>query len=245
MSGDCDGLNEQQLIKQPQAVSLLNTSNKYRKVSKGFDFLAPVYDSAVSLFFGDSIYKSQIFFLEKLGSRKSILILGGGTGKLLAELEKHQQPSRICYVDISAQMIRKAKKRVLSGSVSQTLPIEFICGSYPDIPPGHTFDLIITPYVLDCLEGAELSALMTCLGERIAADGKWLFTDFNIPSSRFTRIYSKIATRLLYLFFNTVCGLNVRKLPDFSKEFDALQFQVDQEKDFCSGLLTTKIYSRP
>ncbi len=219
------------------------TKDKYIKTKKGFDFLSPFYDFSVRLFFGNSLDKSQFFFLKELGPCKSILVFGGGTGKILPVLGDCQLPEKVCYVDLSEKMIAKAKKRPRVRSSNGFASVEFVCGSFADIPADSRFDLIITPYVLDCLVEPELFAGMQLLKEKLSTKGKWLFVDFNIPKKGPARYFSWISIRMLYFFFNIVCGLGGRNLPDFSSNFEILRFKLDAEKYFCSGMLTAKVYS--
>jgi tRNA (cmo5U34)-methyltransferase len=222
-------------------ISISSVIEKHRKTKRGFNLLAPFYDFLVRLFFGNSLHKSQSWFLNELGPRKNILVFGGGTGQLLPELGIYQKPARICYVDISEKMIEEAAKRIDPRSASR---VQFICGSYTDLPANEMFDLVITPYVLDCFDGDELTTLMNILGERVSEDGKWLFVDFNVPADGAVGFWSKLTIGTLYWVFNLVCGLGIKKLPDFSKEFRERRFLADSTKDFCSGMLTAKIYSR-
>jgi len=216
--------------------------NELRK-KRGFDFLSFFYDFSSRLFFGNYLLKSQTYFLPQLKKCNSVLIFGGGTGKILAELLKQNIESEYTYVDISSTMINKTKKRV--DGFSQTQNTNFIEGSYLNIPADKKFDLIITPYVLDCFSEEELIIVMNTLDSKLNKDGQWLFTDFNSPQNGLMKTAAGIITRTLYFFFNMICGLGVTRLPDFEKEFSRLNHSVLKEKYFLKNLLVSKIYARP
>jgi tRNA (cmo5U34)-methyltransferase len=54
------------------------------RVARGFDRLAPFYDSLARLIIGKGIKQSQLHFLNHLrGQNQGVLVLGGGTGWIL------------------------------------------------------------------------------------------------------------------------------------------------------------------
>ena len=195
--------------------------NEIRK-KRGFDFLSFFYDFSSRLFFGGYLFKSQVHFLPQLKKCDSVLIFGGGTGKILIELLKKDIGSHYTYVDISPTMISKTKKRIEKFSTVGN--VNFIEGSYKNIPSDKKFDLIITPYVLDCFSEKELTTAMNTLDSRLNKGGEWLFTDFNVPQNSPMKTVAGMITRTLYFFFNMICGLGVTKLPDFEKEFFRLKY---------------------
>jgi tRNA (cmo5U34)-methyltransferase len=53
------------------------------RVARGFDRLAPFYDSLARLIIGKGIKQSQLHFLNHLRDKTKLLVLGGGTGWIL------------------------------------------------------------------------------------------------------------------------------------------------------------------
>jgi ubiquinone/menaquinone biosynthesis C-methylase UbiE len=218
--------------------------NSLKRKKQGFNLLAPYYDGLVSLFFGRQLKASQAFFLNKLPPAHSILVFGCGTGSFLRDLEKHHQAERICCVDISERMIASSRSLINKEFPQRLVAYTFICGSWSDIPPEVTFDWVITPYVLDCFQGTDLLRVIQGLGERLTPDGKWLFTDFHVPKKGFFKWYALLVIRILYAGFQLICGLGIKRLPDFETFFSQCHLKAEYEKYFCRGLLTSKIYSR-
>src|SRR5882757_6738706 len=150
---------------------------KSKRIRSGFNFFAPFYDFFSFLFFGNSILKSQIYFLPQLGKCKTALVFGGGTGKLLMELIKQDVAENYCYVDISDKMISKSEKRLKKNFPEKINAVNFICGSADAISANEKFELVITPCVLDCFNDEELSEVMSGLNSHLKAEGEWLFVD--------------------------------------------------------------------
>ena len=198
--------------------------------ARGFDGLSPFYDLIASSFSFNTIWRSQAYFLSHLGNYSSVLILGGGTGRILQEMMKRSVSDNYVYVDCSAKMIKRSRRRVKDDP-----RVHFICGTEDDIPPGKNFDLIVTPYVLDCFNEKQLGRVMKVLDARLSPGGKWFFTDF---------VKKGIITRSLYLFFRATGAVEVKSLPDFEKQFELFGYRTEAEKYFLGRLLATRIYSR-
>ena len=207
------------------------------RLIKGFDFLAPFYDVLVKLFFGHSILKAQTHFLSEIKNVKTVLIFGGGTGRLLLECLKINNKANYCYVDISPKMIKQTKQKTSHTNV------KFIIGSYNEIPKQY-FDIIITPFILDCFRHNELAdQVVSMLKIRLAPNGKWLFSDFNYSKkSTVANIFSRITIRFLYFIFNIICGLEIIKLPDFKQAFKQNSLVRTKHQEFRNELLASSVY---
>lgn len=208
------------------------------RISGGFNRLATVYDFLVLLTFGNSLLKAQFHFLPEIQKANTILIFGGGTGKLLDRCLQLNPTAHYSYVDLSSHMVEKAKSRCGNNNV------QFICGTEKDIPQEQNFDIILTPFVLDCFNQTELSVTITKLKEHLCSSGKWIFTDFHIPHHRLWSIFARILIILMYCFFNAFCSLGVWKLPDFQSAFGANNLQVVSESYFRKGILCARVYSK-
>lgn len=194
------------------------------------------------MLFGKSVFNSQVFFLSRFSRPKSVLILGGGSGRLLSALILQSMPEHIWYIDLSEKMIQKARERIARDAPSYLDRIDFICGSTKNLPAAPTYDLIITPFVLDCIPHAELDGVMNSLRAVLRPGGCWLFSDFYIPEKGFGRIRAKLITQILYLFFNLVCGLGVWHLADFDARFRKIDLRQVECRYFRAGLLSSKLY---
>jgi ubiquinone/menaquinone biosynthesis C-methylase UbiE len=218
----------------------VSSARKPERIRKGFDRLSPAYDLLARLFFGRSLLRSQFHFLSRVPKARNALILGGGTGRILEELLKMEKADRYHYIDISPRMIAKARER----TTGRNGRVTFTCGSYTDLGK-QPYDLVITPYVLDCFTDEELPAVVGAITAASAPGAHWLFTDFNIPVTGGMRFLSRLVVRALYFLFNLVCGLGIKKLPDFSLHFSRSEWTAQAQAVFLRGLLITRVYSRP
>ena len=80
-----------------------------------FNFIAPFYDVLARIVFGNAILKAQTTHLSEINENDQVLILGGGTGKLLEHIPFCD---RVDYVEKSEKMIRIAKRRLVNRSVN-------------------------------------------------------------------------------------------------------------------------------
>jgi ubiquinone/menaquinone biosynthesis C-methylase UbiE len=152
--------------------------------------------------------------------------------------------SPIYYVDISEKMIRLARERLREKAPEFEQSVHFICGSVSDIPEGIQFDLIITPYVLDCFAEKELPGVLKILTDTLNEKGIWLFVEFNVPGKGPQRAFAKTVIFLLYVFFALCCGLKQKGLANFHSFFQKLPLEATGQKTFCHGLLIACIYRR-
>jgi len=112
-----------------------------------FDRVAPVYDTLARFVFGRNMHRAQTVFLKDIAPGGHVLILGGGTGWLLAELLSLNPNCKVLYIDASIRMIEMARRKTVGSS-----DIVFIHGTEKSIPPGLTFDAIITHFYLDLFD---------------------------------------------------------------------------------------------
>lgn len=219
-------------------------SSLTREKKRGFNLIAPIYDFCAQLAFFGGLYRAQSHFISSLTPSKKTLIFGGGTGRILIELIENSASREYTYVDISEKMLSRAKKRLweLSKTRKQMPKVDFICGTQNEIPK-EKFNVIVTPFILDCFNEVDLAHTMRQLSDRLAPNGAWLFTDFHIADGSIGYI-TRFVTQTLYLFFNLICALRVDRLPDFSSAFAAVGLVPQKEKYFLRKMLVTRIYRK-
>jgi phosphatidylethanolamine/phosphatidyl-N-methylethanolamine N-methyltransferase len=117
-------------------------------VSKAYDRWAPVYD----MVFGQVIdhgRKAAIAAAEQVGGR--ILEVGVGTG---ISLPDYSADNRIFGVDISEQMLRKARDRVSELGLSHVEGLAVMDAKHLEFPD-DSFDVVVAQYVITTVPDPE------------------------------------------------------------------------------------------
>lgn len=164
----------------------------------GYNLLAPFYDILVKVVFGNKIKEIQITHLHKIPKNSNVLILGGGTGWILQEIDKRTTGATITYIDLSSKMIQKSKSRKVSNNV-----VRFIEGTENDIPD-IKYDVLITNFYLDLFPKQKLTKVIQQLG--MLNCQLWIWTDF-VPNKSYWWL-----EKTMILFFKCITGLSNDKL---------------------------------
>jgi 2-polyprenyl-3-methyl-5-hydroxy-6-metoxy-1,4-benzoquinol methylase len=172
-----------------------------------FNHTAWWYDALAGLVFAGHTWKAQIRFINLIPPGSKILIVGGGTGRILQELT-YRNPGQLTYLEKSAKMLQKARKRKLQGSI----PIHWIHGDEGDIPKSDTYDVVLTFYLFSNYNQPQAGHLWDKLNPYILPGGLWLFADFkgSVRQNRWQNWLSRIMTG----FFRITAGVQVKKIPD-------------------------------
>ncbi|WP_375580362.1 class I SAM-dependent methyltransferase [Marivirga tractuosa] len=195
-----------------------------------FNRISSLYDFLKILVFGKQLEKASNHFLNQISSNSSVLIIGGGTGKILRNFSSTHQ---IKYLELSEAMIRKAKK------INSEAKVEFIQADILKWVTNEKYDLIVTSFVLDCFNDSQLNEILPKLKNILKRDGKWIQTDFYPKSST-----HKLLIKIMYVFFNITTNLNVKKLADFNSLFEKHNFIFKRNALFYHSMVESKIYQK-
>jgi len=204
-------------------------------MSNNFDKVAWAYDFLGRLVFGGAIKKSQLSFLDQVEAGDNVLILGGGTGWILSELDNIGTKMNVIYIDASAQMVKRSKKR----APFKNIQVDFICGTEKDIPD-HTFDAVITNFFLDVFNKDNLPLVMGAINRHLKRGGLWLFTDFR----RNDKYWQKILLKVMHWFFIVGANLESRELKDFSIYFKTLGLTLKRRVLFRGDMIESVLYKK-
>lgn len=196
----------------------------------GFDYLAPIYDPLVNFIFGHSIKRATVFYFEQIKDGDKVLILGGGTGWILEEL--NGKNISVKYVDSSKRMLEKAKKKKVA------FDAEFF-SEIKEAIDGEQFDIIITPFFLDLFTTHEARNLVNILAVHLNINGKWLNIDF-IETSVWR---NKILLWIMYRFFNLTCNIQATELPDYEKVFRD-KLNLEKRNSFYNAMILSTLYTK-
>lgn len=203
------------------------------RISKGFDFLAPVYDGLARLIIGDDIVISQLHFLKHFRSCHRLLILGGGSGWILEELCKFCPDLEIDYIELSPKMLASARK-----IMGTRKGINFILGSEDDIP-NHQYDGVITNFYLDMFNESNMNVVIRKIKESLTNDAHWVVTDF----ANEQRVHA-VKLWFMYRFFRIIAHIEATHLADWQAAMLKAGFVLSDQRKFNAGFIPSNLYHK-
>jgi ubiquinone/menaquinone biosynthesis C-methylase UbiE len=180
------------------------------------------------------LHRAQLEYVSKIPSHANVLILGGGTGKILKDVCRQSSSLQIYYVEASSEMIERARKNV-DQSKNQ---VHFIHGTEHSIPKTIHFDVVITNFFLDMFSDAGVSQLIAVVSRAVKKESTWMVTDFVRPKKSLYRLL----LRIMYLFFRTFCKIEARQLPLWENELKKAGLQEKKNELFYGGFIKSVLY---
>ncbi len=179
-----------------------------------FNFIAPFYDLLAKVVFGDNLEKASVIFLDKIQKNHNVLILGGGTGKLISSLPK---ANSIHYLEKSEKMIHRAKQKHSENELT-FINIDFLA-----YEPSHKYDVIVCPFFLDCFSDESLKNVIFKIKELLKKDGLMIVTDFDNKNQ------SRFLMKVMHLFFRITANLESKSLSNIHQYVCDNGFQLVNE----------------
>jgi ubiquinone/menaquinone biosynthesis C-methylase UbiE len=209
-----------------------------QQVGRGFDRLAPIYDIAVKLCFGNHISQLQRRLLMALPKSQKVLIIGGGSGEILKRLYQIQLVEQVHYVELSEIMCLKAASKLNDRERART----FFSTSLD--PNQEAFDLIILPFVLDCYSEQEILHMLDRYRSILKTNGSVAFIDFNMePGTAYEpSLLKQYFISALYIFFRITTGIPAKSLAPFQRLFHTAGYIRTYETYDMNGWLQALLY---
>lgn len=176
-----------------------------------FNRIAWFYDALADLIFRGIILQSQTHFIHLIKPYNRILIIGGGSGKVLDTLDQLNQPIIIDFVEPSAAMMKKAKKRA-SGLVN--LNVHFYQQKFEVFNSVSTYDWICCFYFLDLFRKEALIQNITHIYRLMTDQTFLLVSDFQIKPNE--KGWQKGLSDIMHTFFRLTASLESRRLQDIN-----------------------------
>lgn len=195
-----------------------------------FNTIAPIYDALARIAFGRSLDRAQQSFLSHVEPNAKVLIVGGGTGKILEWLPEGLD-LQIDYVEMSQGMLRKASARV-----SKDNQVQFICQDIREVR--GQYDIIIANFFLDCFSSKDLESILSHLKGLLDPKGKLLVTDF-YPTNVW---HHKLLIKSMHWFFRTITQLEADQLVDIHEKVKAAELLPVALAFFRSGSVFSAVY---
>lgn len=205
-----------------------------------FNRIAPVYDFLSQLVFGSDLKKAQTVFLNQINEGDHVLIVGGGTGWILEELNQLDKQITVVYVEPSAQMMRLSKAR----SKLNNLSIEYLQTPLLEIvlTQRQRFDVVCTFFFLDVFEKETVLKSIVRIEAWLKPKAKWLFSDFAL-SSHSSRS-QKILVKTMFLFFRFCAHIQSKKLLDYQQLIEENGFVVVESRTWRKRLIQSTVFCR-
>jgi len=205
-----------------------------------FNAISRYYDALARVVFRNKIYRSQIEFLDTIATGSKVLIVGGGTGWIIAEVNKRTKSPNICFIEKSDRFIARAVKN--AGNVDN---VNFIHGSFLNHKFDVQFDVIISNFYLDLYSKEHLRKEIEAIKRILNTGGLWLVSDFQISANYLRKLWQLPLTSIMYRFFNLITGLSTRKLEDIFPLISEQNFQEINSATFYSELICSKVFIQP
>ena len=202
----------------------------------GFDRVAWCYDALAALVFGPALRNTQRAALAGLpAGAPHLLILGGGTGWVLAEVLRRRPAATVLYLEASPRMLARARARL---APAQRAQVGFRHGTQAALAPEEAFDAVLTFFVLDCIAAPELPAALDRLHAALRPGGRWLLADFR-PARRGWR-WGLLAA--MFWFFRLTTSLRARELPDLAVALTARGLRGEAKGHFYGGATEAVVF---
>ena len=183
--------------------------------------------------YGTAIRDAQTCFLNRVPACAKVLIIGGGTGWLLAELLLRKPGCEVWYVDSSARMLD------MSRHLNPHANAHFI-RSIAEALPCAEFDVVIIHFFLDMFPEAGLQRLIPSIYSATKPSALWLVADF-VDEGKW---WQKALLCLMYLFFRAICRIQAKKLPSWDTAMLQAGLTKILARHFCGGFIQSAAYCR-
>ena len=197
-------------------------------MKNNFDPLAEVYDVLKKIWFGNTLDLASVRFVGEIPSDDELLIVGGGTGSIL---DKCSHVKCIDYVDQSAHMIRKARRRRDQGM--RFYPVDFM-----EFLSERKYSKILLPFFLDVFDEKKLPEVIKKVKGHLKPGGSLLVSDFEDTGSSFQRAL----IRFMYYFFRKIANLEGRKLQPIHEILLQAGFIEKKVKFYRQGMIFSRLY---
>ena len=205
-------------------------------MSNNFNTIAPVYDFLAKMVFGRSLERAQAAFLSdletKVKAKAKVLIVGGGTGKVL-ELLPEGLDLQIDYVEMSKGMLERAKGRVSKGN-----HVQLICEDVRKVK--GQYDFVITNFFLDCFSSKDLGTILSHLKGLLDSGGKLFVTDF-YPTNVW---HQKLLIQSMHVFFKIASRLKANELINIHERIKDIDLIPTKLAFFSRGSVFSAVYER-
>jgi len=203
-----------------------------------YDRIAWIYDVLARLIFRGNLLKSQTHYLSDLKPNDRILIIGGGTGKVLEALNRLDILLEIDFIEPSTAMIEKARKRMLDSS---NLMVNFQQVTLESFTVRSKYDWVCCFYFLDLFKEHSLKEHLYRIKTMMNEGANLLVADFNNRESNW---WKRLLSAIMHWFFKMTTQLESNKLKNIDSLLLDSGFRKEKEAHFFSRFIFSAIYQK-
>lgn len=193
------------------------------------------------LTFGPELQRRRREFLNETANARSVLILGDGDGRFTAEFLQQNRSAIVDWVECSQSMADLAARRIARApngprrtrQILQDAQMVRLNGSY---------DLAVTHFFLDCFSTEELERLVPRITAHVRPGGRWIISEFQVPSSGLGRPVATLVIKLLYMTFGLLTGLKTRRLPNYRRVLESNGYIRTAAETGLAGMLVSEMW---
>lgn len=199
-----------------------------------YDRLAKHYDFLSRMVFFKSQVQAQTEQLIYIKNCKHLLIVGGGTGWILKDLNVLTTTINITFVETSAKMIELANK------VNTHHQVEFIHQDIENFNSNKNFDAVLTPFLFDNFDEIKAKKVFLKIDNMLLGRAFWLYMDFRLDG----KWWKNLLLKTMHLFFSLMRVVKVNTLPKMENAFSTNGYELRSEKLYYSGFIEAKVYQK-
>lgn len=162
-----------------------------------------LFNFALAMHQGGIISADEIAHLFDFASVRSILDVGGCTGRYALSIMKQSLSDRVHILELP-EMVREAKKIIRSSNREELKSIQFIEGDFFKVNPGRKFDLIILSNILHSLGENDCKKLISRLKNWLSRKGSIMIHTMTVERAGTTPIHASLFS--VNMLVNTLKG---------------------------------------
>jgi ubiquinone/menaquinone biosynthesis C-methylase UbiE len=203
-------------------------------MSSNFENAATFYDRLSRLVYGKALLNAQRHFLDYIKPSSNILIIGGGTGKIMEQITAlYNEGLSITYVEISAKMMALSKKRAHGNN-----KVTYINQAIEEVLLERNFDVIITSFFFINFKQENVDRLFDHIQVFLKPGGLWLNTDFQSVG----KWWQGFLLKSMFWFFKLICNIETTHLPKTAESFYRYGYQLKDDRTFFSTFIKSAVY---
>ena len=204
------------------------------------DRIAPFYQWIERAAFGGRLQRHRVAFQNAVTKGCRVLVVGDGDGRFTHSLVQAFPDAEIDFIDMSAGMIKQARKRIGDHSRVRIFQQDVTGITLPS----SRYDVLFTHFFLDCFTTETLQTVVSQLSNSLQSESIWIVSDFRELSHGWRKFFSQACLSTMYLFFRLAAGLRTRQLPAYSEVIQKAGFSLRKEQVSLAGLIASEWWQR-